>query len=52
MRTPTRETPFKLAYGSDTVIPAEVGLTSYKVAHYKDKEHEKQLHLRLDLIDE
>ena len=51
MRTPTRETPFKLAYGSDTVIPAEVGLTIYKVAHYKDKENEKQLRLSLDLID-
>ena len=28
-RTPTRETPFRLAYGSEAVIPAEVGLTSY-----------------------
>ena len=52
MRTPTGQTPFKLAYGSDTVIPTEVSLTSYKVAHYKDKENEKQLHLSLDLIDE
>ena len=51
MRTPTRETPFKLAYGNDTMIPAEVGLTIYKVAHYKDKENEKQLRLSLDLID-
>ena len=51
MRTPTRETPFKLAYGNDTMIPAEVGLTFYKVAHYKDKENEKQLRLSLDLID-
>ena len=52
MRTPTRETPFKLAYGSDAVIPAEVSLTSYRVVHYKDKENEKQLRLSLDLIDE
>ena len=28
-RTLTRETPFRLAYGTDAVIPAEVGLTSY-----------------------
>ena len=28
MRTPIGETPFKLAYGSDAVIPAMVGLTS------------------------
>ena len=25
-RTPTRETPFRLAYGTEAVIPAEVGL--------------------------
>ena len=51
VRTPTGETPFKLAYGSDAVIPAEVGLTSYKVAHYKEEENEKQLCLSFDLID-
>ena len=28
-RTSTWETPFRLAYGSDVVIPAEVRLTSY-----------------------
>jgi len=37
VRTPTREIPFKLVYGSDVVIPVEVGLTSYRVAHYKDE---------------
>ena len=52
VRTPTRETPFKLAYGSDAVIPIEVGLTSYKVAHYNNEENVKQLCLSLDLMDE
>ena len=33
------------------MIPAEIGLTSYKVAHYKDEKNEKQLHLNLDLIN-
>ena len=28
-RTPTGETPFRLAYGTDAIIPAEIGLTSY-----------------------
>ena len=50
VRTPTRETSFKLAYGSDVVILVEVGLTSHRVAHYKE-ENEKQLCLNLDLID-
>ena len=30
-RTPTGETPFRLAYGSEVVIPTEVGLTSFWV---------------------
>ena len=37
-RTPTRETPLRLAYGADTIIPTEVGPTSYRVENYtKDK---------------
>ena len=48
----TRETPFMLAYGNDAVIPAKVGLTNFRVAHYKDEESENQLRLSLNLIDE
>ena len=33
------------------MIPTEIGLTSYRVAHYKYKENEKQLRLNLNLID-
>ena len=33
------------------MIPMEVGLTSYRVTHYKDEVNEKQLRLSLDLID-
>ena len=51
VRTPTGETPFKLAYENDAMILAEVGLTTFKVAHYEDKENEKQLYLNLDLIN-
>ncbi|XP_075645000.1 uncharacterized protein LOC142615988 [Castanea sativa] len=51
VRTPTGKTPFKLAYGSDAVIPAKVGLTSYRVTHYNNEENEKQLRLSHDLID-
>ena len=54
-RTPTGETPFRLAYGIDVVIPMEVGLTSYRVENYsedKNKKNEKALHLQLDLVDE
>ena len=52
IRTPIGDTPFKLAYGRDVVIPTDVGLTSYKVTHYNNEENEKQLRLSLDLINE
>ena len=52
VRTPIGVTPFKLANGSDAIIPAKVGLTSYRLAHYKEEENEEQLCLSLNLINE
>ena len=51
-RTPIGETPFKLAYGSEAVIPAEVHMASHKVGKYQAEKNEEQLHLNLDLMDE
>ena len=51
-RTPTGETPFRLAYGSDTVIPVEVGLISYRVENYDENKNEEAMRLQLDLVDE
>ena len=52
IRTPTGETPFKLTYGSETVIHAEVRMANHRVTMYQDKDNEEQLRLNLDLIDE
>ena len=52
VKTPTGETPFKLAYGSEAVIPAEVHMASHRVKEYQAEENEVQLRLNLDLIDE
>ena len=52
VRTPTGETPFKLAYGSEAVIPAEVHMAHHRVMTYQVKDNEEQLRLNLDLIDE
>ena len=52
VRTPTWETPFKLAYGSEAVILAEVHMANHRVTMYRDKDNEEQLRLNLDLIDE
>ena len=35
-RTPTRETLFRLVYGSEAVIPIEVRLTSYRVGNHDE----------------
>ena len=51
-RTPTRETPFRLTYGADAVIPAEVGLTNYRVQNYMEDKNEAAMRLQLDLVDE
>ena len=34
VRTPKEETPFKLAYGSEAVIPAEVHMANHWVMKY------------------
>ena len=52
VRTPTGETPFKLAYESEAVIPAKVHMANHRVTMYQDKDNKEQLHLNLDLIDE
>ena len=45
VRTPTAKTPFKLAYGSEVIIPTEVHMANHR-------DNEEQLRLNLDLIDE
>ena len=52
VRSPTEETPFKLAYGSEAATPAEVHMANHRVMKYEDEDNEEQLRLNLDLIDE
>ena len=51
-RTPIGETPFRLAYGADAVVPAEIGLTSYRVQGYTEDKNEEAMRLQLNLVDE
>ena len=51
-KTLTRQTSFWLAYESETVIPAEVGLTSYRVDNHNESRNDKVMRLQLDLEDE
>ena len=52
MRTPTGETPFRLTYGNEAVILAEIGLTSYRVDNHNEARNDEAIRLQLDLIDE
>ena len=44
-RTPTIETPFCVAYGSEAVILVEVGLTSYRVRNYVENRNDEAMRL-------
>jgi len=50
-RMPTGETPFRLAYGSEAVIP-EVGLISYRVENRDESRNDEAMCLQFDLVDE
>ena len=51
VRTPMKETPFKLTFGTEAIIPIEIGLTTLRTTFHKE-ENEGQLQLNLDLLDE
>ena len=51
-RTPSEETPFLLAYGTNAIIPKEIWLTSYRVDSYSKETNEEELRLQLDFVDE
>ena len=51
-RTPTGETPFKLAFGTKAMIPLEVKMTSLRRKHYDDHNNDEELKLALDCLSE
>ena len=51
-RTPTGETPFRLTYGTEAVIPVEVGVTSIKREVFNEESNNDHLWINLDCLDE
>ena len=51
-RTPTGETPFRLTYGTEAVIPVEVGITSIRREIFHEESNDDQLKVNLDYLDE
>jgi hypothetical protein len=51
-RTRTKETPYALAFGTEAIIPAELGSRSLRVELYKADTNNEGLKLYLDLLQE
>ncbi|GJU92265.1 reverse transcriptase domain-containing protein [Tanacetum coccineum] len=46
------ETPFRLTYGSEAVIPAEIGIPTYRTLMIQEDYNEEEMRLNLDLLQE
>ncbi|GKE80278.1 reverse transcriptase domain-containing protein, partial [Tanacetum coccineum] len=46
------DTPFSLAYGTEAVIPAEIGMPTYRTAAVDTVHNNEELRLNLDLLEE
>ncbi|GKV11424.1 hypothetical protein SLEP1_g22685 [Rubroshorea leprosula] len=51
-RTATCETPYHLAFGTEAVIPIEIGVPSFRVTHFDEGRNGQLLRENLDLLDE
>ncbi|XP_073309952.1 uncharacterized protein [Primulina huaijiensis] len=50
-REPTQETPFSLVYGSEAVLPVEIGQSSAQIESYPD-DNDQSRAMELDLVEE
>ncbi|GJS76732.1 reverse transcriptase domain-containing protein [Tanacetum coccineum] len=46
------ETPFSLTYGREEVIPAEIGIPTYRTLMIREEYNKEEIHLNLDLLQE
>ncbi|GKV00920.1 hypothetical protein SLEP1_g13528 [Rubroshorea leprosula] len=51
-RTATGETPYHLAFGTEAVIPVEIGIPSFRVTHFDEGRNGQLLRENLDLLAE
>ena len=49
---PTDEMPFFMVYGTESVIPIEIRIPSFRTSNFDKKNNEIELRLNLDLLDE
>nr|KYP34199.1 hypothetical protein KK1_044874 [Cajanus cajan] len=48
----TKETPFRLTYGTDAMIPVEVGEPSFRRIHFDEASNNLSLRPEVDVVDE
>ena len=51
-RTPTGETPFRLTYGTEAMIPVEIGVSSTRRKVFNEESNDSHLWINLDFLDE
>ncbi|GJR75167.1 reverse transcriptase domain-containing protein [Tanacetum coccineum] len=51
-KTSNKETPFSLAYGTEAVIPVEIGIPTRRTIQRSDEENEEALRMNLNLLEE
>ena len=52
MKEATGQTPFRLVYGLEALLPVEIGLQTIRVKHLTQDENQESRLLYLELIDE
>ena len=52
VRTLTGETPFKMTFGIEVVVPMEIGVSSIREAWYDEQSNDEGLKLALDCLPE
>ena len=51
-KNPDGRNPFRLTYGTEAVIPVEVGVTSIRREVFNEESNDDHLRINLDCIDE
>ncbi|GKC92676.1 hypothetical protein Tco_1158118 [Tanacetum coccineum] len=52
IKSSNRETPFSLTYGTEAVIPAEIGMPTLRIAKVDLVQNNEALEINLDLLEE
>ncbi|GFY82856.1 hypothetical protein Acr_02g0010960 [Actinidia rufa] len=51
-QVPIGETPYSMVFGTELVIPVEIGMLNFRTSNFSNENNEIELHLKLDLLDE